>query len=163
MKRLFLMRHAKSDWSEKNIIDFERGLNKRGFNDALLMGKILKHKNVNYDYILSSAAIRAQLTAQIVGAVCQYDIDKIEYSKKLYLCEVNELLSTIKNLPNDVNSVLLTNHNPTCEEFMYYLGFSIEKFPTSAVAILKFQTQTWKEAFQNNFFLEEFLYPKLFK
>ena len=157
------MRHAKSDWSDENIIDFERGLNKRGFSDALLMGKVLKHKSVTFDYILSSAAKRAQLTAQIVGAVCKYDIDEIEYSKKLYLCEVDDLVKAIQSLSNSANSVLLTAHNPTCEEFMYHLGFGLEKFPTTAVAILKFQSKTWEEAFVNKIILKEFLYPKLFK
>ena len=120
-------------------------------------------EGVVFYFVLSSAAKRAELTAVISSAICGYDVDKIETSESLYLCETNDLKDAIKNLPKSADSVLITAHNPTCEEFMEELGFNIEKFPTSAVVLIEFKTKNWQDVFNNKYSLKEFLYPKLFK
>ncbi len=163
MKKLYLMRHSKSDWSDVSLGDFERGLNKRGFNDAILMGKVLKSKGAVFDLVFSSAAKRAELTAVIVSSICRYDVDNIKTKESLYLCGTGELKDAIKNLPKSADSVLITAHNPTCEEFMEELGFNIEKFPTSAVALIEFKTKEWQESFQSKRKLKFFIYPKKLK
>ena len=58
MKKLFLIRHAKSDWSDNTLKDFDRGLNARGLKDAPFIGKFLKNKNIIPDLIISSPALR---------------------------------------------------------------------------------------------------------
>ncbi len=64
MKKLHLIRHAKSDWSNPILDDFDRPLNKRGKKNAPFMGKILRDKGVNPDLIISSPAYRARETAK---------------------------------------------------------------------------------------------------
>ena len=64
MKNLYLIRHAKSDWSDLSKSDFERGLNKRGEKAIFTMADALKEKGVIPDLILSSSATRAKLTAR---------------------------------------------------------------------------------------------------
>ena len=64
MKKLYLIRHAKSDWSDVSKSDFERGLNKRGQKAIFTMADALLENGVMPDLILSSSANRAKLTAE---------------------------------------------------------------------------------------------------
>lgn len=67
MKKVYLIRHAKSSWKDFSLDDFERPLNKRGKSDAPLMGAKLHDKKVVPDTILSSPAVRAKTTAEIIA------------------------------------------------------------------------------------------------
>ena len=67
IKKLYIIRHAKSDWSDDTLKDFDRPLNKRGLKNAPFMGSLLKNKNINPDLILSSPALRAITTAEIIA------------------------------------------------------------------------------------------------
>ena len=73
MKKLFLIRHAKSSWEDFNLDDFDRPLNNRGEKDAPFMGKLLKKKKPKPDLIISSPALRTKLTAQIMAKEIGYD------------------------------------------------------------------------------------------
>ncbi len=64
MKKLYLIRHAKSDWDDESKSDFKRGLNERGQKDIFIMADKLKEKKIMPDLILSSSAKRAKLTAK---------------------------------------------------------------------------------------------------
>ena len=66
MRELFIMRHAKSSWDDPTLSDFERPLNRRGKEDAPLMGEHLKRLGIKPDLIVSSPAKRAKKTAKIV-------------------------------------------------------------------------------------------------
>ena len=63
MKKLLIMRHAKSCWKDSDLSDHERPLKKRGKNDAKKMGKLLKSKKIIPDVIICSTAERAKETA----------------------------------------------------------------------------------------------------
>ena len=66
MKTLLIMRHAKSSWNELNIPDHDRPLNRRGKHDAPLMGKLLRDQKITLDLIISSTAVRAETTANLI-------------------------------------------------------------------------------------------------
>ena len=72
MKTLLLLRHAKSSWSDPTLPDHDRPLNKRGIHDAPRMGKLLRHEHLMPDLILSSTAVRAKKTAELVAKACKY-------------------------------------------------------------------------------------------
>ena len=67
MKRLYLIRHAKSSWKDSSLDDFERPLNKRGRRDAPFMGKRLYRHHVRPDLVISSPAKRAISTSQLIA------------------------------------------------------------------------------------------------
>ena len=92
MKTLYIIRHAKSSWSQAGISDFDRTLNDRGFFDAPLMGKILKEKNISPDAIFTSTAKRALLTASILSKEIDFKED-LEKIKRIESTQVKKELS----------------------------------------------------------------------
>ena len=67
MKKLYIIRHAKSSWKDTALDDFKRPLSKRGRKDAPFMAKKLKQKGVMPDVIISSPATRAKTTAELIA------------------------------------------------------------------------------------------------
>jgi phosphohistidine phosphatase len=72
MKDLLLLRHAKSSWEDSELSDFERALNARGKRDATRIGKLILEEGLTPHCIISSSAVRARSTADIVSDKCQY-------------------------------------------------------------------------------------------
>ena len=66
MKTLFLLRHAKSSWNDQNLQDFDRPLNARGRKAAELIGTFIKKQKVSPDLVISSPAVRARETIEII-------------------------------------------------------------------------------------------------
>ena len=66
MKTLFICRHAKSSWADAALADFDRPLNERGLTTAPFMGKLMREKKLRPKIILSSPALRARATAEIL-------------------------------------------------------------------------------------------------
>ena len=79
MKTVFLIRHAKSDWGEPSLSDFDRPLNERGKKDAPVMAQRLLDKKIKIDAFISSPAKRAGKTARIFAK--EYKVDKDDRSR----------------------------------------------------------------------------------
>ena len=114
MKKIFLIRHAKSDWNNPEIKDIERPLNDRGYSNANQMSKGFK---TIPDLIVSSPAIRAISTALIFAGNLNYDPNKIQIRKELYETSVKDYLSVIHQLDDQYNTMMLFAHNPTISNF----------------------------------------------
>jgi phosphohistidine phosphatase len=67
MRRLTLIRHAKSSWNDIGLDDFDRPLNPRGLRSAPRMGGVLQKEQVMFDLMVSSPALRAITTAQLIA------------------------------------------------------------------------------------------------
>ncbi|HNU42759.1 MAG TPA: histidine phosphatase family protein, partial [Cyclobacteriaceae bacterium] len=138
MKKLYLIRHAKSSWDHPDLRDFDRPLNKRGQKDAPRMGKRLKEKRITPDVMLSSPAERALATCQAIARVLGFDNAKIKTNQKLYHASEDGILDVIRNLkdsPRDSEEVvLLFGHNPGLTEFAnVLLNQTIDNIPTCGV------------------------------
>ncbi len=145
MKNLLLMRHAKSSFKEGEMPDFERPLSKRGEKDAPRMGKLLKDKNLVPDLIISSTAVRASRTAEMVADKSGYK-GEILYIQSLYLGEPEAYLETLRDLreENDnLQTVLVIGHNPGLESLLQMLTDHLDCLPTSAIAHLKVPVRSW--------------------
>jgi phosphohistidine phosphatase len=145
MKNLLLMRHAKSSFKEGEMPDFERPLSKRGEKDAPRMGKLLKDKNLVPDLILSSTAVRASRTAELVADKCGYK-GEILYVQSLYLGEPEAYLETLRDLKeqdDNLQTVLVIGHNPGLESLLQMLTDHLDCLPTSAIAYLKVPVRSW--------------------
>jgi phosphohistidine phosphatase len=103
MKTLLLMRHAKSSWKHHELIDHERTLNKRGKKDAPLMGKLILEKELVPQLILSSSAVRAQLTAEAIVETVNYT-GAVELVDSFYMAEPNTYLEKLRKLPTTWNA-----------------------------------------------------------
>jgi phosphohistidine phosphatase len=144
MKKIFLMRHAKSSWKDSNIPDHDRPLKKKGEKDVKTMGKLLKSKKLGPDVILCSSAARAKETAKIFKDTIKYE-GKIEYIDKLYMAEVPDLVSAIQSTPKKAKSVMVIGHNPGLEAFLQMLTGKVETLPTSTIAYISVPIDDWAE------------------
>ena len=95
MKKIFVIRHGKSDWGNPFQDDFDRTLNHRGLLDAKKMGDYLKNHTLP-DAIISSTAKRAITTAYLIANQLKFDEELIVKKKNLYLAPLNELIQTIQ-------------------------------------------------------------------
>ncbi|MDW3096113.1 MAG: histidine phosphatase family protein [Gammaproteobacteria bacterium] len=142
-KRLSIIRHAKSDWSA-GCRDFDRALNKRGINDAQLIGKYLSTNKQRFDKIYCSTANRAQLTLQQLNLFMKLTDNSIRYEESLYLASLTHLLAFIGNVSNDYNHIALIAHNPGLTDLCNYLtGDQLINLPTCAVYTIHFWADEW--------------------
>lgn len=145
MRRITLIRHAKSSW-EFDVIDHERPLKKRGVNDSNLVSDCLKNKNIKFDKILSSDAIRTKSTVDIFLKNLNINVDKVEFKHSLYDFAGRDLLEEIKNCENNVNHLLVFGHNHAITAFVNTYGnVFIDNVPTSGVVSIEFYIKSWRD------------------
>ena len=156
MKKLFLIRHAKSDWTNPELKDVERYLNERGYSNANMMAAKFNHQ---VDLIITSPAIRAMSTALIFARNLNYNANNISIKQELYESTVKDYLTVINTIDNSYNSVLLFAHNPTISDVAQHLTQALPmELPTCAIAGISFDVTDWKKAKEGELFL--FDYPK---
>ncbi len=161
MKRLYLIRHAKSSWEDHLLSDYDRPLSDRGKRDAPKIGEVLKSKNVSPDLIISSTARRALKTSKIFSTILDYPIENIVEDSTIYEATTQNLLNIINRIDNKYNSVLLFGHNPAFTVLANLLGDKyVDNMPTSAVAELELTVDSWIDVGADSGKLVGFEYPK---
>jgi phosphohistidine phosphatase len=160
MKTLFLVRHAKSSWDDTALSDKDRPLNDRGRRDAPKMGKRLAKRDVRPDLILSSPAMRALTTAQIIATALDYRLEDIVVNHRLYAGEVDDLLNVIAKLGDKPERVMVFGHNPELTDLAHRLSNEITHMPTCAVAAFTFDTKSWSSIGGATLAAVAFDYPK---
>ena len=161
MKKLYLIRHAKSSWSEAGLSDFDRPLNNRGKRDAPFMGKLLKEKDVQADKIISSGAVRAYTTARTIAAEINYPVEKIELANEIYEASASEILDVIQSVNDDVNTLIVFGHNPGFTSLSNYLSDKqIDNMPTCGISCIEFNVNKWSDVNINKGKLVAFEFPK---
>lgn len=148
MKTLLLMRHAKSSWKDSGLKDHERPLNKRGHHDAPLMGQVLVDRELLPQKILCSSAVRARQTAEALREAAGYP-SEIDYLDRLYMAEVDEYLNVLRELPDDLERVMVIGHNPSMETVLQLLSGQIEALPTAVIAHLVLPISQWSQLNSN--------------
>ncbi|EYS97696.1 histidine phosphatase [Cupriavidus sp. SK-4] len=143
MKTLFLVRHAKSSKDDPSLPDRERPLNDRGLQDAPEMGKRLAERKLKPDLLLSSPALRALTTAQLIADELGYARKDIALDDQLYATSAEELLAVVRALDKKLDCVMLFGHNPEFTDFAHRLSDEITDMPTCAVARFSFDTEAW--------------------
>jgi len=162
MKELILIRHAKSSWKHPELSDIDRPLNKRGQRDAPVMGEILAKKNVSPDLIISSPAERAKTTSITIAEIINYPVDKIKFVKSIYEASLFDLLTVIRNIDGNTESVMMFGHNPGFTMLNNYLtNRYIDNIPTCGIVSISFNSG-WKDIEEGSGKLNYFIYPKLF-
>ena len=165
MKYLGLLRHAKSDWGDRDQRDFDRGLNDRGRNGARVIGRHIKREGRKWDILLASPAerVKATLEAAALG------IDPI-FDRRLYLAGPESHFELVKELAGNATSVLIAAHNPGLQDVVLALVSSeyetadfreaMVKFPTAAYAVLELPIDNWSELGGQNAKLVHFMRPR---
>ncbi|WHO39744.1 histidine phosphatase family protein [Sphingobium sp. AP49] len=169
MKRLTLLRHAKSDWDDPVSRDFDRPLNHRGEKAALLMGQFAQARKMRFDMLVASPAIRVVQTLETFFAGYGSTLDA-RWDRRIYLASSPTLFDVIRDIPDTTASILMAGHNPGFEELILDLvpddGASplredVEvKFPTASIAVMDLEIDSWTDAQANCASLVSFTRPR---
>lgn len=167
LRRLVVLRHAKSVWPT-GVPDHERPLAPRGRRDAPAAGRALAEADCLPDLALCSTAVRARQTWELAAE--QWGTPPpVRLDERLYGADVPELLEAVREVPDQVRTLLLIGHNPGLEELVLELaGDGLDdaldevrtKFPTSAVAILAWHGNSWQELAPGTALLTDVTVPR---
>ena len=141
MKKLTLLRHAKSDWNSAATSDFDRPLNQRGKKAAPLMG--------------------TRQTATIIAEQVDYPEERIEFAEEIYDAARLTLINLVKSLSDDFEDVMLIGHNPGFSELGEWLTPEAPDWlPTCGLLELELACASWTEIGENCATLLLYDYPK---
>lgn len=159
MRRLLLIRHAKSSWKFPELDDHERPLNKRGERDALAMARHLAEKDEVLDAMFSSTATRALDYAQ---RLCEFNYVNLVPDLSFYTFDVDQLLEILRHLPDSAQSIAVVAHNPAITQAVNRLSNSaISNVPTAAIACLTSDVEQWMDLDEGLCDLEYLDTPKM--
>jgi phosphohistidine phosphatase len=161
MKRLFLLRHAKSSWDDAGLADRDRPLAPRGRRATKAMAQHLRDEKISPSLVLCSPARRTRETLEGVDPGGEAKIED-----DLYGASENELLERLREVPDATESVMLIGHNPAIQELALSLAGAggrradmERKFPTAALATLTVPDH-WRELGPGSAELVAFVTPK---
>jgi phosphohistidine phosphatase len=161
MKTLTIVRHAKSSWDNPGLSDHERPLNKRGYRDAPIMGARLAEWGPPVDRVISSSAVRALKTAELVIQEMGLPWDEIHIEDALYHATEEEMLEIIREQDDYLDGVMLFGHNPGMTYLVNDLSdLGLENLPTCGVVILQFDVEDWIDVGEYQATSAIFDYPK---
>ncbi|MBB4859052.1 phosphohistidine phosphatase [Novosphingobium chloroacetimidivorans] len=158
MKTLGLFRHAKSDWNDARLRDFDRPLNKRGREGAGLMGLHIRDYGVLWRRIIASPAVRVTQTIEL-AAEAAGQVPPLNWDRRIYLASSPTLMELLREQHSDQDggppTILMVGHNPGLEDLIFDLvpddGSSPlrdmieDKFPTAAFAVLELDIEDWRD------------------
>lgn len=167
IRRLILLRHAKSAWPE-GVADKKRPLAARGAKAAPLIGEYMAREGLIPDLALVSTARRTQETWALVrkklpGRVEARDLDA------LYEASTTKILEVLAGIEPGCRYVLIIGHNPGIEQLALLLAGAedtderrklAEKFPTAGLAVIDFDATDWREIGKGSGRLERFVTPR---
>ncbi len=161
MRKLLLIRHAKSSWKFPDLDDHERPPNKRGQRDVLTMSRHLADKDEILDVIYSSTATRALEYAETLSEFINISLVP---DLSFYTFSADELLEILRSLPDDAYNVAVVGHNPAITQVVNKLtNAELKNVPTSAIVAIDCSIQSWHELgeAEHDCELAYFDYPKM--
>jgi phosphohistidine phosphatase len=175
MRRLMLLRHAKTENDAPSGRDQDRRLDNRGRHDAAEIGGWIGRNPPLPDLVLVSPAVRALQTWEIACEAMKNLVPapKVELLAELYGADISQLLGIIRDAsPANPKRLMLVGHNPGMHELAIALagsgkpaerGALADNMPTAGLAILDFDIDDWADVGLRRGRLELFVSPKLLK
>ena len=154
MKRLAVLRHAKSSWDEPNNDDFDRPLNERGWAAARRMGRELRQRQMRFDLCLASPAARVRETLDGLAETYGPFLFPVRFEPEIYLADSATLMELVHGIPETIEAPLLVGHNPGLERLIQRLTRDdqaglrervVQKFPTAALAVIELPKSRWSD------------------
>jgi phosphohistidine phosphatase len=165
MKRLYLLRHAKSSWKDTSLPDHDRPLAGRGRRAAKAIARHMREHGVEPELVLCSTAQRARQTLDRIEPALGSATVRVE--RDLYAASAPALLERLRGVPDAVESVMVIGHNPGLQELALELarpasaaGELEAKYPTGALATLAFEASSWQELDRDTAELVELVRPR---
>jgi phosphohistidine phosphatase len=143
--RLLVLRHGKSSWADEYADDWERPLTDRGVRNATSVGQLLRRLSLVPDLMITSDAVRAQTTAQIVAEAAGYR-GKLVQSSALYHATPDAVIEVLRSVPDAAaRSVMIVGHNPGLEDLVSRLTGEQVDLPTAALVHLVLPLDRWSD------------------
>lgn len=143
MKKLLLIRHAKSSWDDPDLDDHERPLNARGERDSFTIARFLADNDEGLEVIYSSTAIRALDFAQVISELC--DITLVP-ELSFYTFDEDQLMEILRSLPDSLSRVAVVAHNPAVTQLVNRLSDAdLENVPTAGVTSIECDIDEWAD------------------
>jgi phosphohistidine phosphatase len=162
VKKLTLIRHAKSSWNHPDLSDFERPLNPRGRGDLPGLTTRLKQSIPTPDLLIFSGAQRTLETSRPLAEAWQLDSARYLERREAYEASLNSLLMLLQEQPDHCEHLVLVGHNPGMTELLAFLtATSPRHYPTAAFAHLELMIDSWQGIKEGCGRLQIFDYPKL--
>jgi len=168
MKRLTLLRHAKSGDDGMVARDFDRPLNAKGRRAARAIGRHMREAALRFDAVIASPAVRVAETLQEVETGYGEGL-KPQWERRIYLATTDELLEVVHGAPDSAESLLLVGHNPGLEQLVLMLvphgvddarGEVAIKYPTASIAEISFPVDRWSQVDEGGGSLVRFVRPR---
>jgi phosphohistidine phosphatase len=165
VRRLHLLRHAKSSWDDPVLRDHDRPLAPRGRKAAKRIARWAGKHKVNPQLVVSSSAVRARETLR--GVLPGLGEPDVWFEPALYAASAETLLDRARALPDDVEEVMLVGHNPGLGNLLLLLAEpgdlrerAEEKVPTGAIATLETDVARWSDLEPGGARLVAFVVPR---
>jgi phosphohistidine phosphatase len=161
VKRLYLLRHAKSSWSDPSLADEERPLAPRGRRAAKKLAKELRRRQIRPTLVLCSSSRRTQETLELIGPAL--GDPAVEVEQGLYGAGSDGLLARLRAVSDSVGSVLVIGHNPGLQDLALRLAPGSQlrkKFPTGALAAFELDAESWSGLSKTEARLAAFVVPR---
>ncbi len=171
MRRLLLLRHAKSDRTS-SVRDHDRPLAPRGRRDAPAIGKLMRKQDLMPNRVLCSGAKRTRQTWELVSPQIGPE-PEVEFSEALYLTPWNAIVNLLRQTPAATKTLLVIGHNPGLEDCAAALlrpkagagegprrAAMGAKFPTAALAVLDCDISEWSQLAPGCAALAAFMRPR---
>ena len=150
MKKLVIIRDAKSDdCKDTNIDDFDIPLNSEGIKNSSFVGEFLKNKNIFPDLIISSPALKAISTAEIIAKELHYK-NAIIQNQYIYKAYVNTLQEIVSYINDGDDTVFLIGDNPGVSALAYMLCDLKQTLPSCATVEINFDVNSWMDVSKEN-------------
>ena len=169
MKKLTLLRHAKSSWDDPVDRDFDRPLNKKGKRAAAVMGCFIRRNGLTFDQILASPAVRVIETLENVEEASKLAMEPT-WDRKIYLASSATLMDVLRGARAEAEHILMVGHNPGLEDLVLELvpddGSSpvrdeVEtKYPTASLAEMTLAIDSWADIAEKCGALDRFTRPR---
>jgi phosphohistidine phosphatase len=168
MRRLVLLRHAKSDRGSAGLPDIARPLNARGKEAAARIGAYMAKHDLVPDQVLCSTAQRTRDTWDSVAKAFT-TAPPVLFEKRLYAADPEKLFALIRDVSPDTHTVMIIGHNPELHDLAETLiaAGDIEqratlhdKFPTGALVVIDFAVDSWADVHPHGGRLDRFISPR---
>ena len=167
MRRLMLLRHAKSD-RPAGVDDHERPLARRGRQDSTRMGRYMAAQSLRPDLAIVSTARRARETWELARPAFDAQISQQDESR-IYEASAASILDVVHEADSSMHTLLLVGHNPGFHDLIIELIGTArkaelarlrQKFPTAGLVVIDFDIDLWSQASMAGGRLERFETPK---
>lgn len=148
-RRLILTRHAKSDWDDPTLEDFDRPLNYRGRRAAYELGDFMASRGYEPEEVICSPAKRTRETWERIASTPLEIRPELRLDDRLYHATATSFLEVLKSATEP--TVMIIAHNPGIADFAATLPArppldrDFQRYPTAATLVVDFQADAWTD------------------